>query len=139
MDDWRLKGFTDQCNVYRLEPVVVSGCRTEDELSAKVIDLLASGYVPDGIFGRNDPIALVGMQACQKMGFNVPDDISVIGFDNTRLCRFSSPTLSSVEIEQSEIARWVMDMMMSLIDNRSSFEKRLEVYLDTKLVMRESV
>jgi DNA-binding LacI/PurR family transcriptional regulator len=73
------------------------------------------------------------------MGFNVPQDISVIGFDNTRLCRFSSPTLTSVEIDQQEIARCVMQMMMSLIDNRSSFEKRLEVYLDTKVVMRESV
>lgn len=139
MDDWRLKGFTDQCNVYQLEPVVLSGCSTEDELSAKIIDLLASGFRPDGIFGRNDPIALVGMQACQRMGFNVPQDISVIGFDNTRLCRFSSPTLTSVEIDQQEIARCVMQMMMSLIDNRSSFEKRLEVYLDTKVVMRESV
>ena len=139
MDDWRLKGFTDQCKAYQLEPMVISGCRTEDELSAKIIDLLGSGNVPDGVFGRNDQIALVGMQACQKMGFNVLADISVIGFDNTRLCRFSSPTLSSVEIGQSEVARSVMEMMMSLIDNRLSFGKRLEVYLGTKLVMRESV
>jgi len=139
LDDWRLKGFTDQCSVYNLEPVIVSGCSSEDELSAKLFDLLSSGYVPDGIFGRNDQIALVGMQACQKMGYKVPQDIAVIGFDNTRLCRFSSPTLTSVEIEQKEVARCVMEMMMSLIDNSSSFEKRLEVYLDTKMVMRESV
>jgi len=143
LSDWRLKGFCDQLEEYGF-PIsgmnVVAGCRSDDELVAALEQrVLHEGFVPDGIFGRNDYMALLGMEAVKSLGFNVPNDISVIGFDNSRFCRFSTPTLSSMEIQQKEIGRTIMRMMISLIDRRDSFSTRIEEHLETKLVMRQSI
>jgi DNA-binding LacI/PurR family transcriptional regulator len=97
------------------------------------------GFVPDGIIGRNDYMALLGMEAVKTLGFTVPTDISVIGFDNSRMCRFSSPKLSSMEIQQKAIGEAIMKMIISLIDNRSSFSSRIEEHLETQLIMRSSI
>ena len=141
-DDWRLKGFFDQSLEYGLsvsERNVISGCRTEQALIEAVRDKIEEGFVPDGIFGRNDYIALLGMEAVKTLGFSVPSDISVIGFDNSRMCRFSSPKLASMEIQQKTIGEAIMKMIISLIDNRSSFSSRIEEHLETQLIMRSSI
>lgn len=142
-DDWRLKGFFDQCIEFGL-PVtqknVIAGCRSEQALQeAFRVKIQDEGFTPDGIFGRNDYMALLGMEAVKSMGFAVPDDISIIGFDNSRMCRFSSPKLSSMEIQQKEIGQAIIKMIISLIDNRSSFSSRIEEHLETQLIMRSSI
>ena len=142
-DDWRLKGFFDQSLEYGLpvtERNVISGCTTEQSLMEAIrVKIKDEGFVPDGIIGRNDYMALLGMEAVKTLGFTVPTDISVIGFDNSRMCRFSSPKLSSMEIQQKAIGEAIMKMIISLIDNRSSFSSRIEEHLETQLIMRSSI
>ncbi|MGH0053593.1 MAG: LacI family DNA-binding transcriptional regulator [Sphaerochaetaceae bacterium] len=142
LDDWRLKGFIEESQELGLEVDerhILTGYHSEDELLSAFAERVASGFVPDGLMGRNDHIALIGMDACKQVGYAVPDDISVIGFDNSRLCRFAQPPLTTMGINQKEIAKTVMRMMVSLIDQRSEHDARLEAYLHTQLVMRESV
>ena len=137
--DWRLKGFWDQCAASGLEPNLITRCRNEEELAAQIRRRAAEGFVPDGVVGRNDYIALAGMQAYKALGYAIPADISFIGFDNSRVCGYSEPTLCSVEIQQQEIARAVMRMLMTLIDRSDDSGHRLEEHLSTKLVTRKSV
>nr|WP_319473904.1 LacI family DNA-binding transcriptional regulator [uncultured Sphaerochaeta sp.] len=142
MDDWRLKGFIEESEALGLESDgrhILTGYRSEDELLAAFAARVADGFVPDGVMGRNDHIALLGMDACRQVGYRVPEDVSVIGFDNSRLCKFSHPPLTTMGIDQREIAKTIMQMMVSLIDHKSEQESRLEAYLQTQLVMRESV
>lgn len=138
LSDWRLKGFSQECERLHLEMQVVTGCRSEEEMAQKVRDLLATGFVPDGLVGRNDQTALVGMQTCKRLGYSIPSDMACVGFDNSRLCRFSEPTLCSMEIQQKEIAKAVMHMLMHLMDHPQD-GGHLEEHLSTRLVMRESV
>lgn len=139
MDDWRLSGFLTQCEALGIGHSVVSGCRSEEELLETLVFRLEGGLQVDGIIGRNDPMALIGIQACKRVGLDVPRDISVIGFDDSRLCRFTSPSLTSVAIPQKKIAKAVIEMMMNLIETQGESSERFAVYLDTALVMRESV
>ncbi len=142
LDDWRLKGFYDQMHEYGLpvsEANIISGCASEEALNAAIAQRIASGNVPDGVFGRNDHMALVGMEAFKANGFSIPADISFIGFDNSRSCRFSQPALSSMEIQQKELASSLMQMIINLIDRPEEYADRLEEHLKTQLVMRESV
>lgn len=138
-DDWRLKGYLDECEALGLEGRIVSDCLNEDHLLTTLLEKFEKGVVVDGIIGRNDQMALVAQNACRTMQWKVPEDVSIIGFDNSRLCRFANPTLTSIAISQQKIAQAVIEMLMSLIDERSSFTGRLERYLQTELVMRESV
>ncbi len=141
--DWRLKGFQDQLEEYGLpatERNIIAGCRSDEELVAVIEHKVThERFIPDGIFGRNDYMALLGMETVKSLGYTVPTDISVIGFDNSRLCRFSTPKLSSMEIQQKEIARTIMKMMISLLDNRDSYSNRIEEHLETQLIMRSSI
>lgn len=142
MDDWRLKGFFEMCQSLQMavgEEQVLTGYSNEEELDQMLKERIASGFIPDALIGRNDQIALVGMETCKQLGYRIPQDIAVIGFDNSRLCRFAQPKLTSVGIKQKEVAKAVMHMLVSLIDHRGEHEQRLETYLQTQLVMRESV
>lgn len=139
VDDWRLSGFLAQCQALGIGHSVLSGCSSEDELLETLAGRIEGGLAVDGIIGRNDAMALIGIQACRRVGLDVPSDVSVIGFDDSRLCRFSSPALTSVAIPQKKIAQAVIEMMMSLIKTKGEKTERLAAYLDTTLVMRESV
>ncbi len=139
VDDWRLGGFLDRCNALGIDSSIVSGAYSEEELLEAVLARLASNERVDGIIGRNDLCALIGMQGCKHVGLIVPQEVSVIGFDDTRICRYCSPTLSSVAISQKRIAYAVIEMMMSLIGAEKGKQKPLKTYLDTALVIRESV
>lgn len=142
-DDWRLKGFFDQSLEYGLpvtENNVIAGCKDEQSfMEAFRLKVQEEGFIPDGIFGRNDDMALLGMEAVKTLGFTVPTDVSIIGFNNSRMCRFASPKLSSMGIQQKALGESIMKMIISLIDNRPQFSSRLEEHLETQLIMRSSI
>ena len=59
-------------------------------------DLLKSSGRPDAIFAQNDIMAFGAIQAIREAGLRVPEDIAVIGFDNTFFCECTFPKLTSV-------------------------------------------
>ena len=63
--------------------------------------LLSKRKMPRAFFADNDVIAVGAMQAMKKHGIRVPDDVYIVGVDNTMLAQVSSPTLSSMQISQS--------------------------------------
>lgn len=59
-------------------------------------NLLLSSNRPDAIVAQNDTMATGALQAAQEMGLRVPEDVAIVGFDNTAFCSWTSPTLTSV-------------------------------------------
>jgi len=59
-------------------------------------NLLLTTNRPDAIFAQNDTMACGALQAIQEMGLRVPEDVAVVGFDNTVFCNWMQPTLTSV-------------------------------------------
>ena len=68
-------------------------------------DLLEAGVVPDGVVALNDMLASGVMHAIQMRGMNVPDDIAVIGFDNSDDSQYLSPALTSIAPGLDAVAR----------------------------------
>jgi len=93
--------------------------------------------MPDGIFGRTDSIACAVMEGVKEAGFSIPQDVSVIGFNNSGICKYSSPKLSSIKIDRKLVAQKILELLEILIDQKT--EKPLEVILKTEVIMRESV
>lgn len=60
--------------------------------------LRTTQQIPTAIIAFNDRLASGALQAIQQAGLRVPEDISIIGFDNSELAMYSIPKLSSVEI-----------------------------------------
>ena len=86
------------------------------------------------MMGRNDMVACIAMQAAIGIGKRVPEDIGVVGFDNSSISQFCSPKLTTLEMQREEISRTVIDMMVQMIGGKMPENATFE----TKLIVRES-
>lgn len=106
-----------------------------------------AGYVAmDGLLGRrsditavfcaNDLLAVGALSALAKRGLRVPDDVSVVGFDDTELARHSSPPLTTMRIYSRDMARSAVKRVLERIEGGALPPVRVEYPID--LIVRES-
>jgi LacI family transcriptional regulator len=88
------------------------------------------------VIAMSDIIAIGAMKAAQDEGLHIPQDLSVVGFDDIMQARLISPALTTVSQPSSEKGRLAADMLVQLIE--SSVEPK-HILLPTQLVVRESV
>ena len=91
---------------------------------------------PTAIFAFNDNHAIGAIRAARAHGLRVPEDLSVVGFDDVEHATIVTPTLTTVRQPLAEMGRTAVSLLTRLIE-RQSFEA-LHVELATRLVVRES-
>jgi LacI family transcriptional regulator len=91
---------------------------------------------PTAIFAFNDNIAIGAIQAARARGLRVPEDVSIVGFDDVEHATIVSPTLTTVRQPLAEMGRTAVSLLSRLLE-RQRFET-LHVELATRLVVRES-
>lgn len=92
---------------------------------------------PTAVFAMNDLMAVGFMDAALEDGKKIPEDISVIGFDNRQECRFTRPRLTTVDIPLERMGRESGKLLLSLIKGEKIKEKK--IILPCKFVEKESV
>lgn len=92
--------------------------------------------LPTAILAANDIMAIGAIEAIKKSGLRVPEDISVVGFDNIEISKYIEPKLSTVGYNYEEIAGKAIDMLVALINDEKN-EKKIEI--ETKFIERESL
>lgn len=98
--------------------------------------LLTLPVPPTAIFAANDKSAIGAIQAITEFGLNVPEDLSVVGFDNIEEASFVNGGLTTVDQAIEEMGRIAVDMLINLIQN-----KPLENYvhrMPTRLIVRNT-
>jgi LacI family transcriptional regulator len=98
--------------------------------------LLALADPPTAIFAFNDQMAIGAMQAGLERGLRIPDDLSVVGFDDTAEAELVTPRLTTVHQPLAEIGRMGVSLLTRLLENQRL--EALHVELETKLVVRGS-
>src|SRR5262245_19494599 len=98
--------------------------------------LLALSEPPTAIFACNDNMAVGVLRAAAEAGLRVPDDLSVVGFDDSELGRVTTPTLTTVRQPLEEMGRMAVSLLTRLIDGQRV--ETLRVELGTRLVLRQS-
>ena len=98
--------------------------------------LLSLPDPPTAIFGFNDNVAIGALHAAHKRGLSVPDDLSVVGFDDTEPALIVMPQLTSVRQPLAEMGRMGVSLLVRLIEGQRVDALRVE--LATKLVVRDS-
>ncbi|MHC0037085.1 LacI family DNA-binding transcriptional regulator [Pseudoneobacillus sp. C159] len=106
------------------------------ETEEKILKLLLSERRPTAIFACNDLMAIGVIGACGTAGLKVPEDISVIGFDNTLLSQISYPKITTVDLKMESVGKKAAEKMLNMINDEDSY--KIKIVLDTSLVIRES-
>lgn len=114
------------------ENLMAFGYYVSDSAKYHVPGFLAAGAT--AIVCGNDLIAKGVMEECVKLGFKVPEDISVIGFDDLSIAVTFDPPLTTIRQERNELGRCAYDILNSLI-HHIPISKTL---LRPKLIERES-
>src|SRR6266567_8454423 len=91
---------------------------------------------PTAIFAFNDDIAIGAVQAARARGLRVPEDLSIVGFDDVEHATIVVPTLTTVRQPLAEMGRTAVSLLIRLLE-RQRFET-LHVELATRLVVRDS-
>ena len=104
------------------------------ELAAE--ELLSHPDPPTAIFGFNDNVAIGALNAARRRGLRVPDDLSIVGFDDTFQSRIVWPQLTTVRQPLQELGRTGVSLLMRLLEGQRVEALRME--LSTTLVVRGS-
>lgn len=91
----------------------------------------------DAYFADNDIIAAAAMKAFQEYGYKVPEDISIVGFDDMPLCDIMNPPLSTMRVDKKQLGLSAVDCLLSRMNGAK--HGKLKIALQTSLVCRESV
>jgi DNA-binding LacI/PurR family transcriptional regulator len=99
-------------------------------------NLLALSPPPDAFFTVSDVYAISVIHAAKKMGFRVPEDVSIIGFDNIAQSSMTDPAITTVEQPSVKIGYQSCELLIDKINNPLTIKKR--IILNTELIVRES-
>ena len=101
---------------------------------AAAASVVASGA--NAVICHNDPMAIGVMNGIREMGLRVPEDVSVVGIDDSPLAQLSHPTLTSINVPMARAGVLALDMVYQRsIDAQAPMR---EVHLPTQLVVRRS-
>jgi LacI family transcriptional regulator len=99
-------------------------------------ELLALPERPTAIFAFNDNMAIGALDTIRANGLRVPEDISLVGFDDTQISSVTLPKLTTVRQPLQEMGRVAASILFRLIDGQPLEVSRME--LSTRLVVRDS-
>lgn len=92
--------------------------------------------MPTGLFCFNDQLAIGAIKTLRSLGFRVPEDISVVGCDNTYLAAVFSPELSTINIPVDQMGVLAVELLLERLEKNRRRSKRVE--LPATLVPRSS-
>jgi LacI family transcriptional regulator len=93
---------------------------------------------PTAVLCSNDMTAIGVMREAFELNIKVPQDLSVIGFDDIRMAEFLTPPLTTVQMSQSELARLAFEALHKEVKRETPIPEGSEYVLKTHLVLRNS-
>ncbi len=145
---FRIKAFSARSNGYLRalqknnikirEQYIVTLGTTMDGAYRDMMEYLENKPVlPTAFFADNDMIALGAMKALIEKGYRIPDDVSLIGFDDLASCEVSTPRLSTIKVFKQEMGQLAVRRLLDVIQNKTAIKIKTQVC--TEFIERDSV
>ena len=93
---------------------------------------------PTAVICSNDMTAIGVMRKGNEAQIAIPQDLSVVGFDDIRLAQFMIPPLTTIQMSQAELARLAFDALLADVERETPAPSGTEYVLKTNLVLRQS-
>lgn len=142
--DERRRGFYASLSERGIEPservefaVAPAIVASQESLREQVRLFWDSGLqLPSAFFCECDYIAIGAIKVFQEFGYRVPEDISIIGFDNINEAVIVSPELTTIHVEKRRMAQLAVELIVSTIENEDQVTAKIKV--DTRFIERMS-
>ena len=135
-----------ECGIGKLSPIqsIDVGISSEQAYYDMCAWLDAGGKPLSAFFADNDIIAAACIRALKAKGFRVPEDVSIVGFDDMPICTMIDPTLTTIRVMKEHLGMTAMEILHQRILNGdyALTDQRIGVYrttISTHLVERDSV
>src|SRR6516225_12050864 len=123
----------------RVEPdYVVEGDHTMEGGMTAFKRLASLRSQPTAIMCSNDLTAIGVMREAYDYGIGIPQELSVVGFDDVRMAQFIIPPLTTVQMSQTELARLAFQALLKDVEREIPAANGTEYNLNTDLVLRKS-
>ena len=119
---------------YREEFTVTLGTSLNDAYQDMLKYLEKNPVLPTAYFADNDMIALGAMKALQEKGYRIPEDVSIVGFDDLPISAYTSPSLTTIRQERLELGKcgyYALDSILNKVYIGT-------IYLHAQLIIRNS-
>lgn len=92
---------------------------------------------PTAVFAANDSMAVGALSGFAALGWKVPDNMAVVGFDDIPIARYVTPSLTTVHVEIAELGRRAFDLLSGAL-GQPRMRKHRQECIETSLVIRQS-
>jgi LacI family transcriptional regulator, galactose operon repressor len=117
--------------------VVVGDHRMEGGMNA-LLELNRLNDPPTAVLCSNDMTAIGVLREAYEQDIKIPEELSVVGFDNIHLAEFTTPPLTTVQMSQHDLAKIAFDALLHEVEYGSTSPERHNYELVTSLVLRRS-
>lgn len=136
---WRELGYRDALDAHgiKINPVLIIDGEFDQHVAYQnVTNLLArTGNQIDAIFTGDDEAAVGALTALREAGLRVPEDVAVVGFDDSRLSPFLMPPLTTVRAPTEEVGRASARLLFNLLQEQPA---NMSTLLPTEIIIRRS-
>lgn len=120
----------------RKKSFIERGDFTYEAGAQAMLALMSLPQPPTAIFCHSDVMAIGALSQAKRMGLRVPDDVSLVGFDDIKLAQYCDPPLTTVSQPRYQIGREAMLLLLEQLHSRSVVSgSRL---LDSEFIVRGS-
>lgn len=117
----RYQGFVQAMaqNNLRFDPgIAVTGGASVHEAMESTKAMLLGDSPPTAVVCANDMLAVGAIKAASRMGLRVPEDFSVVGFDDSSLCAIADPELTSIRIDKQRMGQLAVECLAAQIEGK---------------------
>ena len=117
--------------------VVIGNHRVEGGMNA-LLELIKLSDPPTAVLCSNDMTAIGVLREAYDKNIKIPDDLSVVGFDDIHLSEFTIPPLTTVQMSQHNLAKIAFNALLEEVESQNSSPEPRKYELVTNLVQRKS-
>lgn len=135
----RLKGYRNELEKEELgidERIIVEGDFSPLSGYQAMKHILISGIDVDGVFAANDQMAIGAMKAIKEHGYRIPEDIKVVGFDNSFIASIVEPSLTTINVPKYRMGEAAAEILTK--KNSQDTSNSCFIELPVNLVVRQS-
>ena len=133
----RREGYIKAMRSHGLEPIFADCHLIQEEARETTFSLLQTNPEITAVFGCNDEVSVAIIKAAQEAGRQVPDDLSIIGFDNILLAQHITPALTTMQVDKVGMGRLAAQQLLNRIEFPESGMVR--TVISPSLIPRQSV